>query len=119
MSLKPHAAGITAFGSGELNKSFSSHSLNRVTRTTGGGSGYRSEARSISESGKYRIVGDIPPTKVVKTTIHYMSKGERKAISRLGYIARQQAFTTVPFVYQVVYTDRLGNTMTVSNTNIR
>lgn len=120
MSQKPHPSGIDAFSSGELRKSFSSHSLNKITRTTGGGSGFRSEARKpVSESGKYKIVGAIPPSKVVKTTIHYNTKGEKKAMSKVGYMPKQAAFIAMPFVFKVVYSDRMGETMTVFNTNIR
>jgi|WetSurMetagenome_2_1015567.scaffolds.fasta_scaffold55296_6 hypothetical protein len=120
MSQKPHPSGVDVFSSGEIRKSFSAHSLNKVTRTSGGGSGFRSEARKpVSESGKFRSVGDIQPSKVTKTTIHYNSKGEKKAMSKQGYIVKAQAFIAVPFVFKVVYEDRVGNTMTVFNTNIR
>lgn len=127
--MKPHAAGIDAFSSGELRKSFSSGSLNRTRELSGGGSGYRSEARkpTVGEL-KYKVVGDIPPSKVAKTIIHYVAtiseEGQpkvkkSKSMSKGGYVPKQQAFTMIPFVFKVVYEDIYGKTMTITNTNIR
>lgn len=133
MSQRPHAAGIDAFTSGELRKSKFSGSLNKTRELSGGSSGYRSESRRPNtEATKYSVRGDIPPSKVVKTTIHYKKSSksvdkngeeivnvEVKRISQLGYVPKLGAFTTIPFAFKVVYEDANGKTMTITNTNIR
>lgn len=118
--LKPYVEQAGVFASGDLRKSFFSGGLNKSRTLSGGGSGYRSEARSpITEVGKYSVRGAVLPSKVVKTVIHYKSKGVEKAISQMGYIAQKQAFSVLGFVYKVEYLDVLGNRMIISNTNIR
>lgn len=137
--MKPHAAGIDAFSSGELRKSFSSGSLNKTRELSGGGSGYRSESRRPPiGDGKYQFKGVLIPAKVVKTTIYYkatirgvndlgeeITTVETKAMSQNKYISVKEAFNSIPFTFKVVYTygskELLGKgeTITVTNVNIR
>jgi hypothetical protein len=119
--LKPYISTEGAFASGDLRKSKSAGGLNRSRTLSGGGSGFKSESRkAVTEANKYRTIGrEIQPSKVVKTVIHYRSKGELKSMSQIGYIVKNQAFSVVPFVYKVEYQDKFGNKMFVENTNIR
>lgn len=122
--MKPHPSGVGAFASGELKKSYMTHGLNKGSRLSGG----THRSHSANKENPYHVLGNISPKDVGKTTIHYKVSvpdelGEKtivkKAMSRGGYITKQDAFSAIPFVFKVVYTDMMGNTMTIENSNIR
>lgn len=108
--LKPHPVSSDTFGSGALRKSFFTHSLNRSTRTWGGGSGYTSEART--KLVQPQIIGCIVPSKIVRTVL--VTKTNR--LAKPGYIANP---FSIPFIYSVEYYDAAGKKMTIINRNIR
>lgn len=139
---KPYVTAPGVFESGDLRKSFSSGSLNKSRTLSGGGSGYKSEARRPPiGDGKYQFVGTLLPSKVVKTVIHY-KKSEHiagpvlegmvlgmittvKIMTKTGFLEIKQAFNLVPFTSKVVYTygDKgkigIGESITVINSNMR
>ena len=126
--LKPYVDHPGVFASGDLKKSFFSGGLNKSKTLTGGGSGYRSEARkTVTDKSKYRVVGYMLPDKVIKTIVRYtkVSKSgetttkEPKSIAKSGFIILEEALKMIPFTYEVEYVDIRGKKMTVTNTNIR
>lgn len=113
--IRPHATDFSAFGGGELRKSFMTHGINKGTRTYGGSSGYTSEARDLSnKTTNLKVVGKVDPARVVKTIIHRCGK----ILTRAGYVPMNDAFS-LSFVSRLEYVGIDGKTMSILNTNIR